>query len=300
MAMGSAGADPRDSDLVVAAREGQAWALTEIWQRHAPAVTGYLRGRGASEPDDMTSEVFLAVFERMHGFHGDDEALRSFVFTVAHHKMVDDLRRRSRRGESAAYDPETTPGSRPRPRPLAMDSLGDQQVDELLQTLSPDQREVLLMRVVADLSASSRPAAVLGKRVGAVKALQHRRTRLAAAGHGTGRIPMSPYDDDMDVSGNDLPDIVTMAMARRTLRGLVPDAPPTPSEQLAVVLREGLVVAPAGSGWGRLTGRLASLGLAAKLMLAAGVAVAGAGGAATAVAIAHESSHHGDHPDSPA
>src|SRR3954451_6824344 len=110
---------------------------------------------------------------------------------------------------------------------------------------------------------------------------------------------MTLYDDDMDVSGTDLPDIVTMAMARRTLRGLVPDAPPTPSEQLAVVLREGLVVAPSGFGWGRLTGRLASLGLAAKLMLAAGVAVAGAGGAATAVAFTHESNHHGDHPDSP-
>src|SRR5690349_20119683 len=87
--MGSRGADPRDSDLVVAARDGQAWALTEIWQRHAAAVTGYLRGRGSAEPDDMTSEVFLAVFERLRVFHGDDVALRSFVFTIAHHKMVD-------------------------------------------------------------------------------------------------------------------------------------------------------------------------------------------------------------------
>src|SRR3954465_11462731 len=171
--MGSSGADPRDSDLVVAAREGQAWALTEIWQRYAPAVNGYLRGRGASEPDDMTSEVFLAVFERLCGFHGDDDALRSFVFTVAHHKMVDDLRRRSRRGESAAYDPAPDPRADAPPEPPAMGSLDDQKVDELLQTLSPDQREVLLMRVVADLSLEQ-TAAVLGKRVGAVKALQHR------------------------------------------------------------------------------------------------------------------------------
>jgi len=171
--MGSSGADPRDSDLVVAAREGQPWALTEIWQRHAPAVTGYLRGRGAYEPEDMTSEVFLAVFERMPGFHGDDEALRSFVFTVAHHKMVDDLRRRTRRGESAAYDPDTDPRVASSAETLAMDALGDQQVDELLQTLSADQREVLLLRVVADLSLEQ-TASVLGKRVGAVKALQHR------------------------------------------------------------------------------------------------------------------------------
>src|SRR5947209_2321600 len=171
--MGSSGADPRDSDLVVAARDGQAWALTEIWQRHAPAVTGYLRGRGASEPDDMTSEVFLAVFERLARFHGDDEALRSFVFTIAHHKMVDDVRRRSRRGDTAAYDPQTDPRVEASAETEAMTSLGDQQVDALLSTLSPDQREVVLLRVVADLSLEQ-TAAVLGKRVGAVKALQHR------------------------------------------------------------------------------------------------------------------------------
>ena len=87
--------------------------------------------------------------------------------------MVDDLRRRSRRGESAAYDPDTDPRVEASAETLAMDSLDDQKVDELLQTLSPDQREVLLMRVVADLSLEQ-TAAVLGKRVGAVKALQHR------------------------------------------------------------------------------------------------------------------------------
>jgi len=171
--MGSRGADPRDSDLVVAARDGQAWALTEIWQRHAAAVSGYLRGRGAAEPDDMTSEVFLAVFERLRGFHGDDEALRSFVFTIAHHKMVDDLRRRSRRGETAAYDPRLDPRTAASAETTAMDAIADQQIDELLSTLSPDQRDVVLLRVVADLSLEQ-TADVLGKRVGAVKALQHR------------------------------------------------------------------------------------------------------------------------------
>ena len=54
-----------------------------------------------------------------------------------------------------------------------MNAIGDRRVDELLQTLSPDQREVLLMRVVADLTLEQ-TAAALGKRVGAVKALQHR------------------------------------------------------------------------------------------------------------------------------
>src|SRR4051812_37589372 len=83
---GRAGARSADRgsvpQLVEAARRGEAWALTEIWQRHAPAVTGYLRGRGASEPEDLTSDVFLAVFERLRSFRGDEADLRAFVFTV--------------------------------------------------------------------------------------------------------------------------------------------------------------------------------------------------------------------------
>lgn len=111
---------------------------------------------------------------------------------------------------------------------------------------------------------------------------------------------MSTFDDDQNVSGNELHDFVTMAMARRTLRPLIPDAPPNPSERLASVLREGLpAVAPQSSRLGRISGRIAGLGVAAKVLLAAGVAVAGAGGAATAVVIAHEDGHHGDGTDSP-
>src|SRR4051812_9036565 len=91
------------SDLVAGACAGQAWALTEIWNRHAAAVAGYLRGRGASDPDDLTSDVFLAVFERLPTFSGDEDDLRAFVFTVAHHRLVDDLRRRQRRGDSVPY-----------------------------------------------------------------------------------------------------------------------------------------------------------------------------------------------------
>jgi len=171
--MGSAGADPRDSDLVVAARAGQPWALTEIWQRHAAAVSGYLRVRGAHEPDDLTSEVFLAVFERLPGFHGDDADLRAFVFTVAHHRLVDELRRRTRRGETVPYDADGDARVAASAETLAMDALGEQRVHELLESLSDDQREVILLRVLGDLSLEQ-TAHVVGKRVGAVKALQHR------------------------------------------------------------------------------------------------------------------------------
>jgi RNA polymerase sigma-70 factor (ECF subfamily) len=162
-----------DSPLVEAAKAGHAWALTRIWQQHAPAVTGYLRGHGAAEPQDAASDVFVAVFERIRTFRGDDEALRSFIFTVAHHRLVDELRKRSRRGETAEYHPESDPRQVGSAEDAALESLGNARLHQLLGELSSDQREVMLLRVVGDLTLEQ-TATVLGKRVGAVKALQHR------------------------------------------------------------------------------------------------------------------------------
>jgi len=159
--------------LIDAARRGEAWALTEIWQRFAPAVTGYLRGRGAAEPEDLTSDVFVAVFERIRSFRGDESDLRAFVFTIAHHRLVDDLRRRSRRGPTVEYDAATDERASGSAEDEALTALHTQRVHALLAQLSADQRDVLLMRVVGDLSLEQ-TAAALGKRVGAVKALQHR------------------------------------------------------------------------------------------------------------------------------
>src|SRR5579872_3770220 len=74
---------PDDGDLMTAARAGEAWALGEVWRRYSPAVIGYLRSRGANDPEDLASEVFVQVFGRIKKFRGDEAALRSFVFSVA-------------------------------------------------------------------------------------------------------------------------------------------------------------------------------------------------------------------------
>ena len=162
-----------DSELVAAARAGEAWALTEIWTRFAPAVTGYLRGRGAGEPDDMASDVFLAVFERIREFQGDDDALRAFVFTVAHHRLVDEMRRRQRRAPSVPYQVDTDERLVASAEDEVLEALRTAHVHQLLSALSDDQREVILLRVLGDLSLEQ-TATITGKNVGAVKALQHR------------------------------------------------------------------------------------------------------------------------------
>ena len=67
-----------DVDLLVgAARAGGAWAFGRLWERFSPVVHGYLRARGVRDPEDVTSEVFLAAFRRVGDFEGDGRAFRA-------------------------------------------------------------------------------------------------------------------------------------------------------------------------------------------------------------------------------
>jgi RNA polymerase sigma-70 factor (ECF subfamily) len=159
--------------VLLAAQTGARWACTNLWVDYAPAVAAFLRARGSLEPDDLTSEVFLAVFDRLDRFRGDEAAFRSFVFTIAYRRLTDELRRRSRHGVHEEWSDEHDPRRSRSAEDEAVSSLGDAATQALLDGLAPDQRSVMLLRIVADLTVEQ-VAEVLGKRPGAVKALQRR------------------------------------------------------------------------------------------------------------------------------
>ncbi len=164
--------DPTDLDaLVAAAHAGDGAAFGLIWRATAGPVLGYFRAHGCRDAEDLTSETFLAAFNRMEAFSGDGAAFRSWLFTIAHHKRVDDVRRRTRRPDPVPYEPELDA----RTTSLSQDpsALGGAEVIGLLAALPADQREVLTLRFVADLSLEQ-VAVTLERSVGAVKSLQHR------------------------------------------------------------------------------------------------------------------------------
>ncbi|MGY1610066.1 MULTISPECIES: RNA polymerase sigma factor [unclassified Geodermatophilus] len=187
---------PAFDDVLAAARAGAAWGFEVLYRDLSPVVTGYLRLHGALEPDDLASETFLAVFRGLGGFRGDEEALRSWVFTIAHRRLVDDWRRRSRRPHLAddAGDllPETSGGD---VEDDVLTRLGTEAVHRLCAGLPADQRSVLLLRVLADLTVEQ-VAAVMGRSVGSVKALQRRGLRrLRAELEPAGTTPAGEIED---------------------------------------------------------------------------------------------------------
>lgn len=137
----------------------------EAYRGLAPSVLGYLRGQGVPEPEDVLSEVFLQVARSLPRFRGDDDELRRWVFTIARNRAIDDRRRRRRRPVVA--DAEVPDAAAPAPTAV------DVELRAALARLTAEQREVVALRFVADLSIEE-VAGITNRTVGAVKAMQHR------------------------------------------------------------------------------------------------------------------------------
>jgi RNA polymerase sigma factor (sigma-70 family) len=156
-----------------AAQGNEPWAFESLYTEFAPAVAGYLRLNGVADADSLANEVMLGVFRGLHSFEGDRVAFRSWLFTIAHHRLVDDRRRRSVRPEATELLDRHDGFATGDVEQEALVGLEEERLLKLLESLTPDQRTVVLLRVVADLSLEE-VASLLGKRVGAVKMLQRR------------------------------------------------------------------------------------------------------------------------------
>ena len=107
-------------------------------------------------------------------FEGDEDQFRAWVFTIARNSLIDERRRSRRRVATLANEPsEDQLPEEPDAALDALNRLGNREAVEVIDSLVPDQREVLLLRIVGDLTVEQ-VAAVVGKRPGAVKALQRR------------------------------------------------------------------------------------------------------------------------------
>ena len=160
--------------LIESARGGDERAWSEIWGELSPAVLGYLRGSGAPDPEDVLGETFLQVARDSAEFDGDWGRFRSWVFTIAHHRLIDARRRSARRPRDLVAEVPEPPGAvGDDAAEQALAEISREQVLKVLESLSPDQRAVVLLRVLGDLSLEQ-VAEALGKRTGAVKQLQRR------------------------------------------------------------------------------------------------------------------------------
>lgn len=158
---------------LAAAKDGADWAWASLYRDLAGPVTGYLASRGARDAEDLAAETFLQVARNVQGFEGAENAFRSWVFVIAHRRLIDARRANGRRPETVSLPDEDTRHQGGDVEGEAMDQLVTAELRQAFDKLTDDQRDVLALRIIANLTLEE-TAQVVGKRVGAVKAAQRR------------------------------------------------------------------------------------------------------------------------------
>jgi RNA polymerase sigma factor (sigma-70 family) len=128
-------------DRLIAGEEG---ALNEVYDQYSSFVYGLaLRVIGeARAAEDVSQDVFVAVWERAGAFDPDRGSLRTWLGTLAHRRAVDHVRReeaRRRRAIRAAARPVSTPDV----EEMALALVTAERVRSALETLPDEQRRAI-------------------------------------------------------------------------------------------------------------------------------------------------------------
>lgn len=183
--------DHRDRAIMRAARDDPA-AFAPLYERYEPLVRSYCFRR-LGDPEtaaDVTVEIFVRALQRLETFRpSETSTFRAWLFTIAHHAVVDTHRRnvfRRQRTRSLDQPPSPSndhdanhrshqliaadPASAPEDQAIAGETIS--RVRLALQHLPERQRQIVELRL-AGLTGDE-IAAVMGMTLGAVKAAQFR------------------------------------------------------------------------------------------------------------------------------
>jgi RNA polymerase sigma-70 factor (ECF subfamily) len=158
--------------LVARAQEGDRAALEELYLLHFDRIYGYLyvSVHNRHDAEDLTTQTFLRMLESIGRFRWQSAPFSAWLFRIAHNLAVDHFRGR-RRMEVEAEVPERDEDAAAEAE--ALESIAQYGMLELIDRLSPEQRQVLTLKFYFGFG-NAETAAILGKTEGAVKSLQHR------------------------------------------------------------------------------------------------------------------------------
>jgi RNA polymerase sigma factor (sigma-70 family) len=165
----------RFNDVLDAARRGDDSAWAAIYRELSGPLLGYLRGQSAPDPEDVLGETMLQMVRDINRFTGDEAHFRSWAFTIAHRRLLDARRSRTRK-PSDAVGADVIEAALPVVAGAEGTALEEMELDDvltLLDRLTEEQREVLLLRLLGDLSVAQ-TSKVTGRTPDAVKALTKR------------------------------------------------------------------------------------------------------------------------------
>jgi RNA polymerase sigma-70 factor (ECF subfamily) len=167
-------------DALDAARRGDESGMAQLWRAFNPLVLRYLRVVVGQAAEDVASETWLQAAREIRRFRGDAAGFRVWLFRVARHRALDELRRSGRRREDpTGLATAADRAARDDPAGEAVEQMDTRRALRLIAALPPDQAEAVMLRAVLGLDVAQ-SAAVLGKRPGAVRIAAMRGLRRLA------------------------------------------------------------------------------------------------------------------------
>lgn len=129
-----------DDDLVEQIRLGNEKAAEELIKRYYTPILRYCKRQcfNHEKAEDLTQETFLKLFRNLSGYKGKRK-FRAYLYTIANHLCVDESRKMKvyplENGEDIGYECDE------------MHRIEDRsEIDYLLNALSPEQREAVILR----------------------------------------------------------------------------------------------------------------------------------------------------------
>lgn len=158
------------------AKNGSSRAFERLFRAYSGRITAFAAARGNEDPEAIANDVMLKVFQHLGDFDGDESAFTGWVFAIARNRLIDAHRAAQRRPMLAdgveVPDHESEPSSEDK----ALVGLSLDDTISHLECLTAEQREVIALRMVADLSLEQ-VSEIVDRPISAVKALQRRGLR---------------------------------------------------------------------------------------------------------------------------
>jgi RNA polymerase sigma-70 factor (ECF subfamily) len=162
-----------DRKILQQAQNFDIQALAEIYDRWSQPIYRYaMRFLGERDlAEECVAETFNRFLSALRNGNGPEDNLQAYLFRIAHNWITDCFRQHSPLILPLTDDLYADDKSEP-PQAVA-EELEREQVRAALTYLTPDQRQVIMLKFVEDWG-NDEIARALGKPVGAIKALQHR------------------------------------------------------------------------------------------------------------------------------
>ncbi len=173
-----------EQDLVRQACRGDSDAFGQLYESTLNRVYRYIYFRVSNDEvaEDLTSKVYLKAWESLPRFKSGGSPFIAWLYTIAHNAVIDHYR--TSRQDVDLDEITSLPDHDPLPAEQCESRMDAQTLRLALRQLTPEQREVVTMKMLDGLSTEE-IAARMRKTPGAIRALQMRGLQALARFCGT-------------------------------------------------------------------------------------------------------------------